>query len=217
MRIGVIGGTGKEGRGLALRWSRAGHQVRIGSRDAARASERAAELRAVAGAGDITGGDNAWAVSDAEVVVLCVPYAAHGETLRSLAAQLAGRVLIDITVPLNPPRVREVHLPPGHSAAMEAQAIVGAATPVVATLHHVSSTHLGDPDHAIEGDVLVCSDHEAATATAIALIADLGGRALDAGPLRNAVALESLTPVLLHLNKRYKCSAAALRIVGLPG
>jgi predicted dinucleotide-binding enzyme len=126
-------------------------------------------------------------------------------------------VLIDITVPLNPPRVREVHLPPGHSAAMEAQAIVGAATPVVATLHHVSSTHLGDPDHAIEGDVLVCSDHEAATATAIALIADLGGRALDAGPLRNAVALESLTPVLLQLNKRYKCSAAALRIVGLPG
>ena len=216
MLIGVIGGTGKEGRGLALRWARAGHQVRIGSRDAARAKERAAELGALAGGGAIEGGDNAWAVDGADIAVLCVPYAAHGATLRDLAPQLAGRVLIDITVPLQPPKVREVHLPPGQSAALEAQAMLGAATRVVAELHHVSSTHLGDPEHAIEGDVLVCSDDPAATATVIALLADLGARALDAGVLRNAVALEALTPVLLHLNKRYGASAACLRIAGLP-
>lgn len=216
MRVGVIGGTGKEGRGLALRWARAGHSVAIGSRDADRARERAAELSALAGGAVIVGGDNAWAVGEAEVAILCVPYAAHASTLRALAPHLDGRVLIDITVPLNPPRVREVHLPPGHSAAMEAQVILGPGARVVAALHHVSSVHLADPDHPIECDVLVCSDDEAATALAIALITDLGVRALDAGALRNAVALEALTPVLLHLNKRYKSVGLGLRIAGLP-
>ena len=216
MRIGVIGGTGREGRGLALRWASTGHHVRLGSRDALRAQQRAVELSAIAGKDTIAGGDNAWAISEADIVVLCVPYAAHNATLRELAPLLNGRVLIDITVPLNPPKVREVHLPPGHSAALEAQSIVGSGTPVVAALHHVSSAHLGDPEYPIEGDVLVCSDDPAATDVAIALIADLGARALDAGALRNSVALEALTPVLLHLNKRYKSTSAGLRIVGLP-
>ncbi len=215
MRIGIVGGTGKEGKGLALRWARAGHAVSIGSRDATRARERAAELSAIAGDAPIRGGDNAWAASEAEVVVLCVPYAAHAPTLRALGSHLDGRVLIDITVPLDAPRVREVHLPPGHSAAMEAQAILGPGTRVVAALHHVSSLHLADPDHHIEGDVLVCSDDAAACALVISLITDLGARALDAGALRNAIALEALTPVLLHLNKRYKSVGVSLRIVGL--
>jgi len=216
MHIAVVGGTGREGRGLALRWGRAGHQVSIGSRDAARAQERARELAPAVGdrGGSIEGGSNAWAVERAQVVVLSVPYAAHGETLRALGALIAGRVLVDLTVPLAPPRVSEVHLPPGQAAALEAQALVGPATPVVAALHHVSSTLLGDPARALEGDVLVCSDDAAACATVMTLVGELGLRALEAGPLRNAIALESLTPVLLHLNKRYKGNAS-IRFLGI--
>jgi NADPH-dependent F420 reductase len=216
MRIGVIGGTGREGRGLALRWARAGHQVTIGSRDAARASERAAELAPSAAPGSIAGGDNAFAARESEVVVLTVPYAAHAETLTGLKDALAGRVLVDITVPLRPPKVTVVSLPAGRSAALEAQAIVGPGTPVAAALHHVSSAHLGDPEHAIDCDVLVCADDERAKAAAIDLVKDLGLRGLDAGPLVNAIAAESLTPLLLHLNKRYKSTGVGVRFTNLP-
>jgi hypothetical protein len=201
MNIAIVGGTGREGRGLALRWARAGHQVRIGSRDAERAKARAAEL-------GVAGGNNAWAVADAEVVVLTVPYAAHRETLTALRGALQGKVLIDLTVPLRPPAVTRVSLPAGGAAALEGQALLGVGVPVVAALHHVSSAHLAEADRPLEGDVLVCSDSDDARARAIQLIGKLGARALDAGPLANAVALESLTPVLLHLSKRYKTHAA---------
>jgi NADPH-dependent F420 reductase len=228
MRIGVIGGTGREGRGLALRWARAGHHVTIGSRDAERARERAAEIapivRAAAraggnggnGGGTIEGGDNGSAIAEAEVVLLSVPYDAHDATLREHRAALEGRILIDITVPLKPPRVSEVNLPLGQSAALEAQAILGPGVKVVAALHHVSAAHLEEPDHVIECDVLVCSNDEGARTLTIELVKDLGLRGFDAGSLRNAVALESLTPVLIHLNKRYKVKSAGLRITGIP-
>jgi NADPH-dependent F420 reductase len=212
MNIGVIGGTGREGRGLVLRWARAGHAVRIGSRDAARAKERAAELQGL-GATSVEGGDNAWAAG-ADVVLLSVPYGAHRETLEALKSHLEGRILIDITVPLKPPKVTEVNLPAGQAAALEAQAIVGPSCKVVAALHHVSSVHLGDPDHALECDVLVCSDDAPARETVMRLIEDLGTNAFDAGPLKNAVALESLTPVLLYMNKRYKKAGIGVRFSG---
>jgi NADPH-dependent F420 reductase len=216
MRIGIIGGTGREGRGLAIRWARGGHAVAIGSRDAARAQEKAAEVASLTG-GKVTGGDNAWAAEQSEIVVLSVPYAGHGETLRALKGAFAGRILIDITVPLKPPKVSEVQLPAGTSAAMEAQEILGADVKVVAALHHVSSAHLADPDHAIDCDVLVCANDVPAREQAMALIAEMGVRALDAGVLRNAVALESLTPVLIHMNKKYKIAeGAGIRITGIP-
>src|ERR1700722_13676979 len=119
MRIGIVGGTGREGRGLALRWAKAGHEGALGSRGEERARARAEELRGIAG-GTIEGGSNEWSVSAADVVVLSVPYAAHGETLRALAPLLSGRVVIDISVPLRPPKVHEVHLPEGQAAALEA-------------------------------------------------------------------------------------------------
>ena len=217
MRIGIVGGTGREGRGLALRWAAAGHEVVIGSRDAARAEEKARELGASLGEGGarITGGSNEAAAAAGEVTLLTVPYAAHAETLQAVRAQLAGRILVDITVPLQPPKVTQVHLPPGGAAALETQAIVDPTTRVVAALHHVSSVHLGEPGHAIDCDVLVCGDDEPARAVVIGLCADLGLRGLDAGPLANAVALEALTPVLLHLNRKYKTNTG-LRITGLP-
>lgn len=215
MRVAIVGGTGREGRGLALRWARKGHAVALGSRDPARAAACAAEWTAVAGGGAIEGGGHTWAVAQAEVVVLAVPYAAHAATVRALAPRLAGRVLVDITVPLVPPAVGCVRLPAGHSAALEAQAILGAATPVVAALHHVSSLQLGNSDQPLDGDVLVCSDSDAARAAVMALIADLGVRTLDAGPLCNAIALEALTPILIHLTKKYRSDGAAIRVLGV--
>jgi NADPH-dependent F420 reductase len=217
MRVGIVGGTGKEGRGLALRWARAGRQVRLGSRDAARAEAVAAELLRSPGlpAGIVIhGGDNASAVRDADAVVLSVPYSAHQDTLSALAPALAGKLLIDITVPLSPPRVREVHLPPGESAALQAQALLGPEVHVVAALHHVGSAHLADVAHEIDCDVLACGDDVEARNQAILLLSDLGARVLDAGPLRNAIALESMTPVLLHLNQRYRTTGCGLRITG---
>ena len=198
---------------MALRWARAGHSVFIGSRDAARAKDTAAELSAEAGS-HIQGGENTAAVEASELVVLSVPYSAHASTLDGLKAALAGRVLIDITVPLQPPKVTSVNLPAGQAAALEAQAIVGPETPVVAALHHVSAVHLRDLDHAIECDVLACSDNKPALEQALALIRDLGVRAIDAGPLRNAIALESLTPVLLHINRTLKGSAG-IKLTGV--
>jgi len=214
MLIGIIGGTGKEGRGLALRWAGAGHSVVIGSRDGARGAAKAAELDG--GRGLISGGDNALAASRGDVLVLAVPYSAHAATLASILPSLRGQLLIDITVPLQPPKVRRVHVPEGHAAALQARDLVGESATIAAALHHVSSAHRGDPDPVIDCDGLVCCDDRGRRGEAMALIEDLGLRAIDAGVLANAVALEALTPVLLHINRRYKAGGAGLRITGLP-
>jgi hypothetical protein len=215
MRIGIVGGTGKQGSGLAVRWARAGHTIVLGSRDPAKARTRAAEL---AGEGHaVEGGDNAQAAREGEVIVLTVPYEAHAETLRGIVEAAAGKVVVDVTVPLKPPKVSRVQLPAGQAAALEAQALLGPSTPVVATLHHVSATHLADPSHRIECDVLVAADDARAKATVMGLVRDLGLRALDAGPLVNAIALESLTPVLIHLNRIYKSQGAGIVFTDLSG
>lgn len=198
---------------MALRWARAGHAVFIGSREVSRARAAASELSAEVGR-PVQGSSNLEAVVASETVVISVPYAAHRSTLEALRTALAGKVVIDVTVPLQPPKITGVHLPPGQSAALEAQAILGDATPVVAALHHVSAVHLRDLAHAIDCDVLACSDDEAALKRALSLIRDLGVRAFDAGPLRNAIALESLTPVLLYLNRAQKGRSVGIRITG---
>jgi NADPH-dependent F420 reductase len=213
MRIAIVGGTGKEGRGLAVRLARAGHGVVIGSRAAERAIERAAALSQEHDV-DLRGAANASACAQAELVVLSVPYSAHRSTLMGLSEQLAGKILVDITVPLRPPKVRVVHLPEGQSAALEARAMLP-DTLVCATLHHVGSAYLQDVDHGVDCDVLVCG-HKDARGIVVDLLAGAGFRALDAGPLRNAIALEALTPVLLYLNKRYGSDGTGIRITGLP-
>ena len=216
MRIGLIGGTGREARGLALRWARAGHAVAIGSREGEKARAKALEFVAEGGlaAGAIEGGDNAWAVASADVVLLSVPYGAHADTLRGLKDALQGKTLIDITVPLAPPKVHQVSLPHGRAAALEAQEILGPETRVIAALHHVSSAHLGELGHDFDSDVLVAGDDAAAKEVVLGLIRDLGLRPLDAGPLANAVALEALTPVLLYLGKKYKSPGIGVRFTG---
>lgn len=214
MKLSLVGGTGKEGTGLSVRWAKAGHQVTLGSRDGERARLRAVELSELHGV-SLAGADNEAACREAEVVVLCVPHGVHGATLAQLAPHLQGKLLVDITVPLVPPKVREVHLPAGGSAAQEAAALLGPGVKLVAALHHVSSLHLAHPEHVIDCDVLLCGDDLPAKETVTNLITELGLRALDAGPLRNAVALESLTPVLLYMNRRYKSAGAGIRITGI--
>lgn len=213
MKLALVGGTGREGSALAVRWTQAGHQVVIGSRTAERARARAAELSAEAGV-QLAGSANDEACDGADVVVLCIPYDVHEAVLRDLQPRLQGRIVVDLTVPLKPPKVREVHLPPGGSAAQEAAALLGPGSRLVAAYHHISSVALTAGQHD-RCDVLICGDDAEAKEAVIQLTRDLGMRGLDAGPLRNAVALESLTPVLLYLNKRYQCRDAGIVITGL--
>jgi hypothetical protein len=213
MIVAITGGTGKQGSGLALRWARAGVHVVLGSRDPSKAADKAAELSAKAGV-PIEGRTQVDAAAAADVVVLSVPYAAHAQTIDELRPVLGGKRVLDVVVPLDPKRVFAVNLPPGLSAAMEAQAALP-GVPVASALHHVSSVHLQDPDHPLTADVLVCSDDAGWLAGAADLVAKLGCRALDGGPLRNSIAVEAFTSVLLHLNRRYKAKSAGLKIDGI--
>jgi NADPH-dependent F420 reductase len=214
--VAVLGGTGKEGSGLAMRWALNGYQVIIGSRDAERAASRAAELNAALGGDYLAGMDNSAAAAAADIVVLSVPYSAHRATIESVQGHLGGKVFVDLTVPLNPPKVRTVHLPEGKAAALEAQSYVGADVRVVAAFQNVSAEKLAQPDARVDCDVLVCGDDEAAKADVLRLADAAGLRGIDAGPLANAVAVEALTPVLLYINKKYSVKGAGIRITGLP-
>jgi NADPH-dependent F420 reductase len=216
LTIAVLGGTGKEGSGLAMRWAFNGYKVIIGSRDAERARQRAAELNAQLGGDYLTGMENAEAAQAANLVVLSVPYSAHKTTLEHVKAQLNGKILVDLTVPLQPPKVRTVHLPEGKAAALEAQALLGDSVKVVAAFQNISAEHLSDPEHSVDSDVLVCGDDAEAKANVMKLVEATGMRGVDAGPLANAIAVEALTPVLLYINKAYGIKGAGIRITGIP-
>ncbi len=213
--IAVLGGTGKEGSGLASRWALNGYRVIIGSRDPAKAVTRAAEMNAELGNDYIVGMGNAEAAAASDIVVLSVPYSAHHATLESVKEQVSGKILVDITVPLQPPKVRTVHVPEGKSAALEAQALLGDSVKVVAAFQNVSAEHLADPHHVINCDVLVCGNDAGAKSATIELVRATGMRGVDAGSLANAVALEALTPVLLYINKAYNIKGSGIRITGI--
>ena len=158
MKIAVIGGTGDLGAGLAMRWARAGHDIVVGSRDAGRAAEAGERLNAAAGTSTITGLENAAAAAASEVVALTVPFANHGPMLEVIGPHLAGKILIDVTVPLVPPKVRTVQLPEAGSAAKAAQELLGEEVRVVSAFQNVAAAHLSDLDHEIDCDVLVCGN-----------------------------------------------------------
>jgi NADPH-dependent F420 reductase len=215
MKIGIVGGTGREGRGLAVRWAKAGHDVFIGSRQAEKGAAKAAEFSGEFGV-VLQGADNVAACDHAELIIVTVPYSAHRPTFESIKDAIGDKVIVDITVPLQPPKVRSVNLPDGQAAALEARALLPEGTRLVAALHHISSEHLSDPEHTFDCDVLVCGDDKDARAAVISVISDLGLRGVDAGVLKNAIALESLTPVLLHINRRYESVGSGIRITGIP-
>ncbi len=215
MKIGIVGGTGREGRGLAVRWAKAGHDVFIGSRQTEKGQAKAAEFSEEFGV-EVKGADNIAACEHGDIVVVTVPYSAHKATFQSIKDVVGEKIVVDITVPLQPPKVRSVNLPEGNAAALEARSYLPEGARLVAALHHISSEHLSDPSHAFDCDVLVCGNDKEARAAVIDVIADLGLRGIDAGVLKNAVALESLTPVLLHINRRYKSVGSGIRITGIP-
>ena len=217
MKIAVLGGTGKEGSGLAYRWALKGHAVTLGSRDAAKAIVAAGELNTLlAGKGAVQGAANADAASGAEIIVLAVPYAAQQPTALDVKDALNGKILIDVTVPLAPPKVDRVQLPNGESAVLALQRVLGESVKVVSAFQNVSATHLKDATHTVDCDVLVCGDDVGAREVVIGLAHDAGMRAWHAGVLANSIAAEALTSVLIAINKRYKVAGSGIRITGLP-
>lgn len=215
--IAVLGGTGAEGSGLALRWAAKGHEVILGSRSAERAAATAAQLAAKAGSGArLRGATNVDAARAASVIVLAVPHTAQVATAEEVKAELAGKLLIDVTVPLIPPRVDRVQIPGGESAVLALQRRLGAEVRIVSAFQNVSAEHLHDLAHPIDCDVLVCGDDAQARETVIALAQDAGMRGLHAGVLANSLAAEALTSVLIAINKRYKVPGSGIRIT-MPG
>ena len=215
LSVAVLGGTGREGKGLAYRWAKAGYRVLVGSRSADRARAAAQDLRTMLGGGaHVEGLSNQEAAQRAEIVAVTVPYAAHRETLESVKEFVQGKLLIDVTVPIVPPKVTRVQMPPAGSAAQEAQQILGAGLEVAAAFQNISHEHLLR-DQAIECDVLVTGTSQQARARTLKLVEAAGLAGWDAGPLENSVVLEGLTSVLIHINRQYGSTHAGIKITGV--
>lgn len=213
--IAVIGGTGALGGALAARWARAGLDVFIGSRDRDRGVEAAASIGHGA-----RGGSYLDAAQAAEVLVMTVPFASHAEILDQIADQVSGKLVIDTTVPLVPPKVMRVQLPEGGSAARLAANRLGEGVEVVSAFHNVAAHKLADPDWHSNCDVLVFGDKKAARSQAVDLARAAGLRGLHAGSLDNSAAAEALTSVLIFMNKFYAADGAGIQITGeltIPG
>jgi 8-hydroxy-5-deazaflavin:NADPH oxidoreductase len=207
-KIAVIGGTGNLGSALAWRLARAGHAVVIGSRTAESATAKAAEL----GHG-LTGMSNADAAKSADIVFVTVPFAAQTATLEDIKPHVAGKIVVDTTVPLVPPKVMRVQLPPEGSAAAKAEAILGEGVRVVAGFHNVAAHKLAQ-DIDVDCDILVFGDEKAARAEIVALADKIGLRGVHGGALVNAAAAEAMTSLLIFINKNYQVDGAGIRITG---
>src|SRR5688572_24194647 len=200
MKIAVIGGTGALGAAIAARLASAGHDITIGSRSGGK--ESAYPVRT-----------NEEAAADAEVVIVAVPFAAQDSTLQAIAPHVQGKIVIDTTVPLMPPRVMRVQLPAEGSAAQRAQALLGEGVTLVSAFHNVAAHKLAK-DEPVECDVLVFSDDKDARKIGAQIVTDTGLRAVEAGALANSAAAEALTSLLIFINKTYKVDGAGIRITG---
>jgi NADPH-dependent F420 reductase len=216
--LAVLGGTGDLGSGLALRWITAGYRVIIGSRDRQKATAACAELREILAERDVDSSllsdmDNASAAAAADIVVLTVPFSYQQSTLADVKEQLAGKILIDVTVPLMPPKVGTVQLPAAGSAAQTAQNLLGDGVKVVSAFQNVAADHLKS-GHPIDCDVLICGNDPDARAAVVQLVEACGLRGFQAGPIQNAAAAEALTSVLITINRQFKCHSG-IRLTGV--
>lgn len=205
--IAVIGGTGALGSGLARRLARAGYPVVIGSRDPAKAEAAAKSLGCAKGAGQ------ADAARAAEIVIVAVPFSSQAETLSAIASGCAGKLVIDTTVPLVPPKVGTARMPPEGSAAIKTRKLLDPSARVTSAFHNVSAAKL-QADGEIECDVLVFGDDAEAREAAIGVVRAAGLRGFHGGPLANSAAAEALTSVLITVNRLYKVDGAGIRLVG---
>ncbi len=213
--LAVIGGTGKEGRGLAYRWAKAGHTVYIGSRTPAKAERMAETIRARLDnpQASVWGMGNREAAQRAEIVVLAVPYSAHRATLEAIREAVQGKILVDVAVPLKPPKVTKAWFPPAGSAALEAQQILGPDVAVVDAFQNIAHAVLWE-DAPIEAEVLVAGKGKVNRRRVMALVEDAGLRAWDAGPIENTPVVEGLTSVLIYMNKALGARHVGIRVVG---
>jgi 8-hydroxy-5-deazaflavin:NADPH oxidoreductase len=214
MIVGILGGTGKEGAALALRLAKAGYAIVIGSRDKARAKEKAAELAKTSG-GNVSGATNADAAARGEIVIVTVPFDGHRQLLEELQPSLSWKTVIDTVVPLDF-KAAHTYAPPSEgSAAEEARAVLGEGSRVVAALHQIAAHELAKLDHTIQADGFFCGDDAGAKEQTATLIRALGVRPVDAGGLKNASILEAMTPLLIEINKRHKVKSSGIRITGI--
>lgn len=211
--IGILGGTGKEGKGLAYRWAKAGYKVLIGSRSIERAVSTASELmEMLEGSSSLVGTSNHEAAEHADIVVMTVPYAAHRQTLESVKDILKGKILIDVTAPLIAP-ITKVQMPVAGSATQEAKEILGDDVQIAAAFQNISHEHLLT-DEDVDCDVLVTGTSKEARAEVLKLVESAGFNGWDAGPIENSVVVEGLTNVLIYVNKQYGSTHAGIRITG---
>ena len=213
--LGLIGGTGPEGRGLALRFALAGEDVLIGSRDVDRAEQAACRIRSYEVKGSVDGALNIDAACRADIVLVAVPYEGHRDTLTALRGTLAGKLVVDVAAPLvvERGRARAVPVEEG-SAALQARSILPDST-VAAAFQTISARDLLVPDRAIDSDVIVCADDGGAKSTVMGLVEKIDRlRAVDGGGLENARYVEDFTALLLNINRIYKAHSS-LRIVGV--
>lgn len=215
MKIGILGGTGKEGAGLAARWAQAGHEIIIGSRDAERARGKAAELAGSSAGARVSGQGNRDAAAAADIVVIALPANGLGATLPEVREACRGKVVVSTVVPLTFGGGRLFTPPVQGSSAEEAQELLGAEARVVAAFHHIAAHELSATEHDIECDLLVCGGDAEAKKAVTELGASMGLRTVDVGALTNAGPLEGITAVLATINRRYKLKNSGIKITGL--
>ncbi|PJK29596.1 NADPH-dependent F420 reductase [Minwuia thermotolerans] len=215
--IAVIGGSGDLGSGLALRWARAGYPVIIGSRTEEKAVAAAENIRERIPGAEASGMENSAAAAAGEIVVMTVPFSNHRPTLEAVRDAVQGKIFVDVTVPLVPPKVSRVQMPPEGSAGKLAQEILGPEVQVVSAFQNVAADHLADLEHDPDCDVLVAGNAVAAREQVIELVEACGMKGWHVGPIDNAAVAEALTSVLIFMNKRYKSPGAGIRITNIPG
>jgi NADPH-dependent F420 reductase len=218
--IAIIGGTGKEGKGLAYRWAKAGHSVIIGSRSEEKAINAVNELKEFLGNNNgspfvITGKANKEAVDLCSIAVLTVPYEFHESVLIELKPNLQGKYLLDVTVPLVPPKVSTVQIPPFGSAALQAQNIVGEGVKVISAFQNISFELLL-AENKIDCNVLVCGVDIESRELGLKLVSEIGLTGWDAGPLENSIVQEGLTSILIRINKKFGVHSSGIQITGVP-
>ena len=213
--IAILGGTGDLGGGLARQWSRAGYKIMIGSRTVEKGEGAAKDLLDEFPDLNVTGHENLEAATAADLVVLTVPFEHQLSTLETVKPGLAGKILIDVTVPLVPPKVGTVQLPESGSAAVQAQNFLGEDVFVVSAFQNVGAMHLQE-DHAIACDVLVSGNKKVARETVIKLVEAVGLKGWHAGPLANAAAAEALTSILITINRHHGVEGSGIVITREP-
>ena len=213
--LAILGATGALGNGLAFRWAKAGYPIIIGSRATEKAQKSAEELNQRIGLESVQGLDNKDATAAGDIVVLTVPYSNQRRILETVRDELQGKILVDATVPLIPPKVRTVQLPPGGSVAKASQEFLGEGVRVVSAFQNIAADHMQE-DHAVDCDILVCGNDPDARESVIQLVEALGLRGWHAGRIDNSAAAEALTSLLIFINNHYKIKGAGFRIIGDP-